>query len=108
MVAGVTSEFQKSLELQGIGYRAQVAGKGIVLQVGMSHQVDVQPMEGITLAVEGNNRVHVRGMDKQRVGQMAAQIRAVRPPNVYTGKGIRYLGEQVKLKPGKSAAGRSR
>lgn len=108
MVAGVTSEFQKSLELQGIGYRAQAAGKGIVLQVGMSHQVDVQPMEGITLAVEGNNRVHVRGIDKQRVGQMAAQIRAVRPPNVYTGKGIRYLGEQVRLKPGKSAAGRSR
>lgn len=107
MVTGVTQEFQKTLALEGIGYRAQASGKGLVLQLGLSHPVEFQPMEGITLAVEGVNRIHVRGIDKQRVGEMAAQIRAARRPNVYTGKGIRYLGEQVRLKPGKTA-GRAR
>jgi large subunit ribosomal protein L6 len=69
----------------------------------LSHAVEVQPPDGITLEVEGNNRLHVRGMDKQQVGQTAAEIRAIRPPNIYTGKGIRYRGELVRLKPGKSA-----
>ena len=107
MVTGVTDGFQKTLELVGVGYRTQASGEGVVLQVGYSHSVDVQPLEGTTLTVEGNNRIHVRGIDKQRVGEIAARIRAIRKPNVYTGKGIRYLGEKVRLKPGKSA-GRSR
>ena len=68
-----------------------------------SHPVEIQPPDGVSIEVEGNNRIHVRGIDKQKVGQLAAQIRKVRPPNIYTGKGIRYLGEQVRLKPGKSA-----
>jgi len=107
MVTGVSQEFQKTLALEGVGYRAQASGNGVVLQVGVSHTIEIQPLEGITLEVEGVNRIHVRGIDKQRVGEMAAQIRHTRPPNVYTGKGIRYLGEQVKLKPGKTA-GRAR
>ena len=103
MVTGVSEGFSKSLELVGVGYRTQQTGQGLTLSVMYSHQVEVQPPDGVTLEVEGNNRIHVRGIDKQKVGQQAAEIRKVRPPNVYTGKGIRYLGEQVKLKPGKSA-----
>ena len=103
MVIGVTEGFQKSLDLVGVGYRVQQSGEGIVLQVGFSHQVNIQPLPGVTLEVEGNNRIHVRGIDKQLVGQVAAEIRAVRPPNVYTGKGIRYANEVVRQKPGKSA-----
>lgn len=103
MVEGVNAGFSKSIELVGVGYRVQQNGKGITLNVMFSHPVDIQPPDGVTLEVEGNNRVHVRGIDKQKVGQLAAQIRKVRPPNIYTGKGIRYAGEQVRLKPGKSA-----
>lgn len=103
MVTGVSQGFGKSLELVGVGYRVQQSGKGITLNVMYSHPVVIEPPDGISLEVEGNNRIHVRGIDKQKVGQIAAQIRKVRPPNVYTGKGIRYLGEQVRLKPGKSA-----
>lgn len=103
MVAGVSVGFTKSLELVGVGYRVQQTGKGITLNVMYSHPVEIQPPDGVSLEVEGNNRIHVRGMDKQKVGQLAAQIRKTRPPNAYTGKGIRYLGEQVRLKPGKSA-----
>lgn len=103
MVTGVSEGFGKSLELVGVGYRVQQSGKGITLNVMYSHPVEIQPPDGITLEVEGNNRIHVRGIDKQKVGHIAAQIRKVRPPNVYTGKGIRYQGEQVRLKPGKSA-----
>jgi large subunit ribosomal protein L6 len=104
MVAGVTEEFSKTLDIVGVGYRAQEAGAGVVLQLGFSHPVEMQPIEGTRLTVEGNNRVHVSGIDKQRVGEMAARIRRKRPPNSYTGKGVRYLDERVKLKPGKSAA----
>ena len=104
MVTGVTEEFRKTLDIVGVGYRAQEAGAGVVLQLGFSHPVEMQPIEGTTLTVEGNNRVHVSGIDKQRVGEMAARIRRKRPPNAYTGKGVRYLDERVKLKPGKSAA----
>ncbi len=103
MVTGVTEGFQKTLDIVGVGYRAQESEKGVVLQVGFSHTVEIQPLEGVALAMEGNNRIHVRGIDKQRVGEVAARIRAVRPPNVYTGKGIRYLDELVRRKPGKSA-----
>ena len=103
MVIGVSEGYVKSIELVGVGYRVLQNGDGITLSVMFSHTVDIQPLPGVTLEVEGNNRIHIRGIDKQAVGQLAAQIRAVRPPNVYTGKGIRYLGEQIRLKPGKSA-----
>ena len=103
MVTGVSEGFEKTLDLVGVGYRAQQSGEGVTLSVMFSHQVQISPVPGITLEVEGNNRIHVRGIDKQLVGQVAAQIRAVRRPNVYTGKGIRYAAEQVRLKPGKSA-----
>jgi len=103
MVTGVSQGFAKTIELVGVGYRVQQNGKGVTLSVMLSHTVDINPPDGITLEVEGNSFVHVRGMDKQAVGQMAAKIRIVRPPNVYTGKGIRYRGEEVRLKPGKSA-----
>ena len=103
MIIGVSEGFSKSLELVGVGYRTQQSGKGLTLSVMYSHIVEVQPLDGVTLEVEGNNRIHVKGIDKQKVGQQAAEIRKVRPPNIYTGKGIRYAGEQVKLKPGKSA-----
>lgn len=103
MVAGAHEGFEKILDLVGVGYRVAQSGKGITLSVMLSHQVDIQPPDGITLEVEGNNRIRVRGIDKQAVGQLAAEIRKVRPPNVYTGKGIRYANEVVHLKPGKSA-----
>ncbi len=103
MVTGVSEGYSRSLELVGVGYRVQQSGKGIKLSVMLSHEVDYEPMDGITIAVEGNNFIHVSGISKQAVGQTAAEIRKVRPPSVYTGKGIRYRGEQVRLKPGKSA-----
>ena len=103
MVVGVSEGFTKTLDLVGIGYRVQQTGDSITLSVMLSHTVVVDPLPGVTLVVEGNNRIHVRGIDKQAVGQVAAQIRAVRRPNVYTGKGIRYSDEVVHIKPGKSA-----
>lgn len=103
MVLGTSNGFEKVLDLVGVGYRVAQNGKGITLSVMLSHQVDVEPPDGITLVVEGNNRIRVNGIDKQAVGQLAAEIRKVRPPNVYTGKGIRYSDEIVHLKPGKSA-----
>jgi len=103
MVTGVNEGYVKDLNLVGVGYRAQQNGDGVTLSVMKSHTVDINPTPGVTLEVESNNRILVRGIDKQAVGQLAARIRAVRPPNVYTGKGIRYDGEQVRLKPGKSA-----
>jgi len=103
MVAGVTEGFVKTLDLVGVGYRVQQSGEGITLNVMRSHTVEVPAVSGITLEVEGNNRIHVRGIDKQMVGQVAAEIRKARPPNVFTGKGVRYAGEQVRIKPGKSA-----
>ena len=103
MVAGVNEGFEKTLDLVGVGYRVAQTGKGITLSVMLSHQVQIDPPDGITLVVEGNNKIRVQGIDKQAVGQLAAEIRKVRPPNVYTGKGIRYADEVVHLKPGKSA-----
>ena len=103
-VVGVTDGYSKTLELMGVGYRVQAAGDGVILNVGYSHPVEIHPPEGVTMEVEGNNRVHVRGIDKQKVGQLAAQVRRVRPPNAYKEKGIRYQGELLRFKPGKSAA----
>jgi large subunit ribosomal protein L6 len=106
-ITGTTEGYRKTLELMGVGYRVQQSGAGITLNVGFSHSVDVQPLEGVTLSVEGNNRIHVEGNDKQKVGQLAAVIRRVRPPNAYKEKGIRYAGEVLRLKPGKAAARKS-
>ncbi len=103
-VVGVTDGYSKTLELMGVGYRVQAAGDGVILNVGYSHPVEIHPPEGVTMEVEGNNRIRVRGIDKQKVGQLAAQVRRVRPPNAYKEKGIRYQGELLRFKPGKSAA----
>ena len=102
MIKGVTSGFQKKLELQGVGYRSQVDGKNLILNVGYSHQVKILSPEGIKLSVEGNTNITVSGLDKELVGQVAADIRLVRPPEPYKGKGIRYQGEYVRKKVGKA------
>lgn len=102
MVEGVTKGFEKALELSGVGYRVQKVGDKISLQAGFSHPVDFSPPPGIELVVEGTNRIRVIGIDKELVGRVAAQIRAIRPPDAYKGKGIRYVGEKIKLKPGKT------
>ncbi len=101
MVEGVTQGFTKSLEIVGTGYRAELRGDSLVLNVGFSHQVELQPLDGVTFEVETATRVHVHGIDKQVVGQQAALVRRVRPPEPYQGKGIRYRGEQVRRKAGK-------
>ncbi len=106
MVTGVSEGYRRTLEIQGAGYRAQQTGQGITLSVGYSHTVEIQPPDGITLEAESNTRLHVDGIDKELVGQTAAKIRAVRKPGVYTGKGIRYQGEQVRRKAGKGAGRR--
>ena len=102
MVEGVTNGFEKKLELQGVGYRAQVQGKSLILNVGYSHQVTIPAPPGITMAVENNTLVTVSGPDKQLVGQIASNIKSVRPPEPYKGKGIRYQGEYVRRKVGKA------
>lgn len=110
MVVGVTNGHRKSLEIQGVGYRAQVQGKTLVLNVGYSHEVRIEAPEGITFEVAAeergkNTEIHVNGIDKALVGQIAADVRKVRKPDPYKGKGLRYKGERVKLRPGKRAAG---
>jgi large subunit ribosomal protein L6 len=102
MVDGVTKGFSRNLEIVGVGYRAQMQGKKLSLQVGFSHPVVIDPPTGITIAVEGTNKIAVSGADKQSVGQLAAQIRDIRPPEPYKGKGIRYAGERVRRKLGKA------
>jgi large subunit ribosomal protein L6 len=103
MVEGVSTGFRKSLEIVGVGYRAQVQGDDLILQVGHSHPVRYVSPEGITLVVEQGNRIiHVDGADKELVGEVAAKIRAVRKPEPYKGKGIRYVGERVRRKAGKA------
>jgi len=102
MVEGVTSGFEKNLEIVGVGYRAEKAGDKLVIRVGYSHPVEVSPLPGVSLAVEGANRIKVIGINKEVVGEMAAKIRAIRPPDTYKGKGIRYAGELVHLKAGKA------
>ncbi len=102
MVDGVSQGFQKKLEIQGVGYRAQVQGSNLILNVGYSKPVEIIPPAGIQMAVEGTTNVTVSGIDKELVGNTAARIRDVRPPEVYKGKGIRYAGEVVRRKAGKS------
>ena len=103
MVEGVTKGFEKHLEIQGVGYRAQLKGSELELAVGFSHPVTITPREGISFDVPQPTQVIVKGTDKQVVGQTAAEIRKVRPPEPYKGKGIRYQGEQVRRKVGKRA-----
>ena len=102
MVKGVSQGFEKELEIVGVGYRAEKSGDKLVLRVGYSHMVEISPLPGVSLAVEGTNKIKVTGIDKEAVGQMAAEIRAVRHPDAYKGKGIRYAGETVRLKAGKA------
>jgi large subunit ribosomal protein L6 len=103
MVEGVTNGFAKRLELQGVGYRAAMRGEDLELSVGYSHPVVIKPRAGITFEVPAPTQIVVKGIDKQQVGQTAAEVRAVRPPEPYKGKGIRYEGEYVRRKVGKRA-----
>jgi large subunit ribosomal protein L6 len=103
MVEGVTKGFEKRLEIQGVGYRAALRGTSLELNVGFSHAVVVDPRPGITFEVPAPTQVVVKGVDKQQVGQTAAEVRSVRPPEPYKGKGIRYEGEYVRRKVGKRA-----
>ena len=104
IVEGVSTGFEKRLGIVGVGYRAEMKGNNLLLSVGFSHQILFVPSEGLELATEGNNVIIVRGIDKVLVGQIAAKIRKVRPPEPYKGKGIRYANEVVRKKAGKSAA----
>lgn len=101
MVTGVTDGFEKTLELVGVGYRAAMKGNALSLQLGFSHEVDVPAPEGITFAVPKQTEIKISGPDKQAVGQVAAVIRKLRPPEPYKGKGVRYAGEKVRRKEGK-------
>ena len=103
MVIGVTEGYTKTLEIEGVGYRAAMKGKNLGLSLGFSHPLEVVPPEGITFAVEGATKIFVKGIDKQVVGQIAAIIRGYRAPEPYKGKGIHYLGEHILRKDGKTA-----
>lgn len=103
MVEGVSKGFEKGLELVGVGYRATKSGNKLVLAVGYSHPVEIVPEQGIEIEVPSNTKVIVKGTDKERVGAIASNIRAIRPPEPYKGKGIRYEGEYVRRKEGKTA-----
>jgi large subunit ribosomal protein L6 len=103
MMDGVNSEYQKSLEIQGIGYKAELKGKRLQLSLGLSHPILFSPPEGIKLELDGPSKIRVTGIDKQLVGLVAAKIRSFRPPEHYKGKGIRYEGEMVRKKAGKTA-----
>jgi len=102
MLEGVANGFEKTLEIVGVGYRAEKKGDKLEIRAGYSHLVEVSPPPGVSLAVEGANRIKVTGISKEAVGDMAAKIRAIRPPDVYKGKGIRYAGEKIHLKAGKA------
>ena len=101
MVHGVTQGYERTLELVGVGYRAQLKGKALSMQLGFSHEVDIPPPDGITFATPKQTEIRVSGIDKQLVGEIAARIRKVRPPEPYKGKGVRYAGEAVRRKEGK-------
>ena len=105
MVEGVSNGFKKELEIVGIGYRCALQGKDLVLNVGYSHQVVMTPPEGVTVEVPAPNKIIVNGYDKQKVGQFAAEVRGVRPPEPYKGKGIKYVDEVVRRKEGKAGKG---
>lgn len=102
MVEGVDKGFEKVLDIVGVGYRVQKTGDKLVLQIGYSHPVEVLSPPGISLATEGANRIKIQGIDKELVGNVAHKIRAIRPPDAYKGKGIRYSGEVIRLKAGKA------
>ena len=101
MVVGVTTGFEKSLDLVGVGYRAAMKGNALSLQLGFSHDVNIEPPAGVTFAVPKQTEIKISGADKQAVGQIAAVIRKLRPPEPYKGKGVRYTGEKVRRKEGK-------
>jgi large subunit ribosomal protein L6 len=101
MVTGVTQGFERTLELVGVGYRAQMKGQSLSMQLGFSHDVDIPPPAGITFATPKQTEIKISGIDKQLVGELAARIRRIRPPEPYKGKGVRYAGEQVRRKEGK-------
>jgi large subunit ribosomal protein L6 len=105
MIEGVTTGYKKTLEIQGVGFKAEAKGKNLVLSVGYANQVVLEVPANVTMQVEGVNKIHLTGADKQAVGQFASNIRQVRKPEPYKGKGIRYEGEAVKTKPGKAFAG---
>ncbi len=101
MVHGVTNGYEESLELVGVGYRAAMKGQALSLQLGFSHDIDMPPPDGIAFAVPKQTEIKISGIDKQAVGEVAAQIRRIRPPEPYKGKGVRYAGEKVRRKEGK-------
>ena len=101
MMEGVTKGYEETLELVGVGYRAAMKGKALSMQLGFSHDVDIPPPDGITFATPKQTEIRISGIDKQLVGEMAARIRKIRPPEPYKGKGVRYAGEQVRRKEGK-------
>jgi len=101
MVEGVTKGFERVLEINGVGYRAQKVGDKLVFQIGYSHPVEFPIPVGINATVEGTNRIHIWGIDKENVGEVAARIRAIHPADSYKGKGIKFAGEKLHLKPGK-------
>ena len=102
MVQGVVTEYTRELEINGVGYRAAKQGKKLVLTLGYSHPVEMEEPEGITFEVPSPNQIIVKGIDKEKVGQMAAVIRTQRPPEVYRGKGIKYVEEHIRRKEGKT------
>jgi len=104
MVRGVTEQFTRELEIQGVGYRAEAKGKSLVLNVGYSHPVEMPVPEGLKVSVDRNVMIKIEGANRQRVGQFASDVRSVRPPEPYKGKGIRYVGEHVRRKVGKAGA----
>ncbi|MDJ0853421.1 MAG: 50S ribosomal protein L6 [Myxococcota bacterium] len=104
MVTGVSAGFVKELEIEGVGYRGDVKGKSLNLALGFSHPVEVPVPEGLSVSVDGNTKIKIEGIDKGLVGQFAADIRSIRPPEPYKGKGIRYAGERVRRKVGKAGA----
>jgi large subunit ribosomal protein L6 len=102
MVTGATKGWEKTLEIVGVGFRAEKSGDKIILRVGFSHPIEVMALPGVSLGLDGPSRVKVTGINKETVGEMAAEIRGIRPPDAYKGKGIRYVGESVRIKPGKA------
>nr|YP_009510489.1 ribosomal protein L6 [Gracilaria caudata]YP_010196206.1 ribosomal protein L6 [Gracilaria caudata]AXI96162.1 ribosomal protein L6 [Gracilaria caudata]UAD83603.1 ribosomal protein L6 [Gracilaria caudata] len=102
MIIGVSNGFEKKLQIQGVGYRSQLQGKNLILNVGYSHPVTIEPPKNIIIEVENNTNIIVKGIQKEVVGEIAAQIRRIRPPEPYKGKGIRYLNEKINIKVGKA------
>lgn len=102
MVEGVSRGFERGLDITGLGFRTERAGDKLIVRVGYSHPVEISPLPGVSLAVEGVNRIKILGVDKEVVGEMADKVRAIHPPDGYKGKGIRYSRESIRLKPGKA------